>query len=215
MNPKVQLELLERNVEWLFYQTLLAKQTLNAVNAVSQVSSKTSALSSYGDYFAYSQNIMINEVQLQLSKLFVENKDSHSLYKIISVADELFTERYYKNTEFNHYKSYNELSSKLQQWKSDYQDLETPIRNLQKIRNRDLAHFDKRISDFEHLEDLIESNPVFLKDIHDLINFSIESLSEIKAIFFDTHLRFEARMYDYELEQIAKSIEEYLENKKE
>lgn len=215
MNPKVQLELLERNVKWLFYQTLLAKQTLNAVNAVSQVSSKTSALSSYGDYFAYSQNIMINEVQLQLSKLFVENKDSHSLYKIISVADELFTESYYKHTAHNQFHSYKELSCQLQQMKSGLQDLKTPIRNLKKIRNKDLAHFDKSISDLGKLEVLIESNPLFLKDIHDLINFSIESLSEIKAIFFNIHLRFEARMYDYELEQIAKSIEEYLENKKE
>lgn len=215
MNPKVQLGRLEKDVEWLIYQTLLTNQTFNAVTAVSQVSTKTYALSTYGDYFAYSQNIMISEVQLQLSKLYIENKDSHSLYKIINVANELFTEKYYKQTGYNHHKSFNELSSKLQQLKSDFKDLETPIRNLKKIRNRDLAHFDKRISDLEELEVLIESNSLFLKDIQDLINFSVKSLGEIKAIFFNIYPKIEARKYDYELEQIAKSIEEYRENKKD
>ena len=208
MNLEVQLGRLERDIDWLIYQTLLTNQTFNAVMAVSQVSTKTNALSTYGDYFAYSQNIMISEVQLQLSKLFVENRDSHSLYKTIKVANELFTEKYYKQTGYNQHKSYNELSSKLQQLKSDFKDLEKPIRNLKKIRNRDLAHFDKRISNLEKLEDLIELNPLFLNDIQDLINFSVTSLSEIKAIFFDIYPRFEARKYDYELEQIAKSIEE-------
>lgn len=208
MNLEVQLGRLERDIDWLIYQTLLTNQTFNAVMAVSQVSTKTNALSTYGDYFAYSQNIMISEVQLQLSKLFVENRDSHSLYKTIKVANELFTEKYYKQTGYNQHKSYNELSSKLQQLKSDFKDLEKPIRNLKKIRNRDLAHFDKRISNLEKLEDLIELNPLFLNDIQDLINFSVKSLSEIKAIFFDIYPRFEARKYDYELEQIAKSIEE-------
>lgn len=151
---------------------------------------------------------MISEVQLQLSKLFVDNRDSHSLYKTIKVANELFTEKYYKQTGYNQHKSYNELSSKLQQLKSDFKDLEKPIHNLKKIRNRDLAHFDKRISNLENLEVLIELNPLFLNDIQDLINFSVKSLSEIKAIFFDIYPRFEARKYDYELEQIAKSIEE-------
>lgn len=208
MNLEVQLGRLERDIDWLIYQTLLTNQTFNAVMAVSQVSTKTNALSTYGDYFAYSQNIMISEVQLQLSKLFVENRDSHSLYKTIKVANELFTEKYYKQTGYNQHKSYNELSSKLQQLKSDFKDLKKPIRNLKKIRNRDLAHFDKRISNLEKLEDLIELNPLFLNDIQDLINFSVKSLSEIKAIFFDIYPRFEARKYDYELEQIAKSIEE-------
>lgn len=208
MNLEVQLGRLERDIDWLIYQNLLTNQTFNAVMAVSQVSTKTNALSTYGDYFAYSQNIMISEVQLQLSKLFVENRDSHSLYKTIKVANELFTEKYYKQTGYNQHKSYNELSSKLQQLKSDFKDLEKPIRNLKKIRNRDLAHFDKRISNLEKLEDLIELNPLFLNDIQDLINFSVKSLSEIKAIFFDIYPRFEARKYDYELEQIAKSIEE-------
>lgn len=208
MNLEVQLVRLERDIDWLIYQTLLTNQTFNAVMAVSQVSTKTNALSTYGDYFAYSQNIMISEVQLQLSKLFVENRDSHSLYKTIKVANELFTEKYYKQTGYNQHKSYNKLSSKLQQLKSDFKDLEKPIRNLKKIRNRDLAHFDKRISNLEKLEDLTELNPLFLNDIQDLINFSVKSLSEIKAIFFDIYPRFEARKYDYELEQIAKSIEE-------
>lgn len=215
LNPKVQLKQLERDIEWLIYQTFLTKQTFNAVTAVSKVSGKTDALSKYGDYFAYSQNVMISEVQLQLSKLFVENKDSHSLYKIIKVANELFTEKYYKQTGYNQNKSYKEITSNLQQLKSDLKDLEKPIQNLKKIRNRDLAHLDKRISDFKKLEVLTESYPLYIKDIQDLISFSVKSLSEIKAIFFNINLKYEVRNYDYELEQIAKSIEEYLENKKE
>lgn len=209
MNPKFQLEKLNRDINWLIYQTLLTKQTFNAVIAVSEITNKTNALSNYGDYFAYSQNIMIGEVQLQLSKIFVDNKDSHSLYNIIQVANDLFTEKYYKQTGYNQNKSYNELKSKLQQLKNDFKDLETPIRSLKKIRNRDLAHFDKRISSFDNLELLIDSNPLFLKDIQDLISFSVKSLSDIKAIFFNIYPKFEARKYDYELEQIAKSIEEY------
>lgn len=63
----------------------------------------------YGDYFAYSQSVIISEVYLQLSKLYVFNKDSHSLRRLIEATNKFFTNEYYQSVEYSFYRSYTEL----------------------------------------------------------------------------------------------------------
>jgi len=74
----------------------MLQNTFSAIEAVSEICQQTSALGTYGDYFAYSQNVMISEVQLQLAKLYVVDRDSHSLPEIIKTANSLFTEKYHQ-----------------------------------------------------------------------------------------------------------------------
>ncbi len=75
-------EKLKKSLDWLFDQTYLTKRSFDAILAVSKVYSETSVLGLYGDYFGYTQNVMIGEVQLSLAKIFVENKDSHSIVQV-------------------------------------------------------------------------------------------------------------------------------------
>ena len=111
MNPKIQIEKLKKDLEWLLYQAMVLKQTFNAALAVSQVFEKTDSLATYGDYFGLTQNIMIGDIQLQLAKLFDKNKQSHSISKIIETANDLYTEKYFQSMTYFSAQSYQDLKS--------------------------------------------------------------------------------------------------------
>lgn len=207
MGNEKRLEKLEDSIKWLFQQILVTQKTYAAIEAVSEVTKKTDVLSKYGDYFAYTQNLMIGDVQLQLAKVFVENKDSHSVPKIIEMSNNLFTEDYYTNTGYNQHKTYVELKAELNRIKKELSNFGVPISNLKKIRNRDLAHFDKRISNSNSRENLIKSNPIFVPDVPSLLYFSLNSLSTIRAILFNISFTYREHSYVYELEKIAEAIE--------
>lgn len=209
MNPKVQLENLKRDLEWMLQQAISTKQTFYATFAVSEVFTKTNALATYGDYFAYSQNVMISEIQLQLSKLYVENADSITLPKIITVANDLFTEKYYKETRNPEFGSYVDLKGKLEELSKELKGLSEPITNLKLLRDKNLAHFDKKIKSYDDLEAVSKSNPVFLNQAMHLIDFALESLSVIKGIVFNISPFVHHRDFTHELEEIAKAIEFY------
>lgn len=162
MNPKVQLENLKKDLEWMFLQAISTKQTINVAFAVSEIFDKTNALSTFGDYFAYSQNIMIGEVQLQLSKMYIKNIDSITLPKIIELSNDLFTEKYYQDTRKHNFRSYIDLKSKLEELSVKLNELSDPIKNLKIIRDKNLAHFDKEIKNYDDLEAMNQTNPVFL-----------------------------------------------------
>ncbi|MDH6604113.1 hypothetical protein OKW23_001270 [Bacilli bacterium PM5-9] len=209
MNPKVQLENLKREIEWMLQQAISTKQTFNATFAVSEVFAKTNALAIYGDYFAFSQNVMISDIQLQLSKLYVENADSITLSKSITLANDLFTEKYYKEKGNHALGSYADLKNNLDELNERLNELTEPIKNLKLLRDKNLAHFDKKIKNYDDLDILNQSNPVFLKEAILLINFVLESLCTIKSIVFNTKLLVHHKDYTHELEQIAKAIEFY------
>ncbi|GGD02791.1 hypothetical protein [Enterococcus wangshanyuanii] len=215
MNQKNQLEKLERSIKWIFKQILGTKKTYAAILAVSEVTKKNNALSEYGDYFAYTQNVMVGDVLLQLSKFFVDNKDSHSVPKIIRISNDLFTEDYYKKTGYNQHTTYEKLKSELVQMEEELDSLEKPISHLKKIRNRDLAHLDKRISNEESRENLIQSNPIYLSDVLYLFDFAFKSLSTIRGTLFNISFNFQEPSYIYELEKIAELIEKEKSIKKD
>lgn len=209
MNPKVQIEILRKDLEWLLQQAVSTKQTFNACLAVSDVFANTKALATYGDYFAYSQNMMIGEIQLQLSKLYVENSDSITLSKIIDLSNDLFTEIYYKETRNPDFGTYASLKSKLEKMSVELNELAEPIKNLKRLRNKNLAHFDKNIKSYDDLEEMNQSNPFFLEQAIQLIEFALESLSKCKGIMFNISLKIHHREYTHEIEEIAKAIEFY------
>lgn len=209
MNPKVQLENLRIELEWMFQQAISTKQTFSATFAVSEVFAITNALATYGDYFAYSQNVMIREVQLQLSKLYVENSGSITLPKIITLANDLFTEKYYKETRNSEFGSYVDLKGKLEGLSKELEELSEPIKNLKLLRDKNLAHFDKKIKSYDELEAMGKSNPVFLNQAMRLTDFALESLSVIKGVVFNISPLIHHRDYTCELEEIAKAIEFY------
>lgn len=212
MNPKVQFELLSKDLEWMILQAISTKQTFNAVFAVSEIFAKTNVLSAYGDYFAYSQNVMVGEVQLQLSKMYVENADSITLPKIIELSNDLFTEKYYQEIRNRDFSTYVDLKSKLEELPIKLNELSEPIKNLKRLRDKNLAHFDKKIKSYDDLETMNQANPVFLKQAMQLINFALESMCVIKGIVFNISPNIHHRDYTYELEQIAKAIELYKAN---
>jgi hypothetical protein len=213
MNPKVQLENLKKELEWMIQQAISTKQTFNATLGVSEVFAKTKALATYGDYFAYSQNVMIGEVQLQLSKMYVENTDSITLPKIIVLAKDLFTENYYKENRNPDFDTYADLKNKLDKLNVELKELSEPIKNLKILRDKNLAHFDKKIKSYDDLEVVSQSNPVFLKQAIQLIDFALESLSLIKGIVFNITPNIYHREYTHELKEIAKEIEFFKANK--
>lgn len=207
MNPKVQLEKLKRDIEWIFYQVLVMKKSYAAIVGVSEVSQKTDALSNYGDYFAYTQNIMIGELQLQLAKLFVDDKESHSIQKIIYVSNSLFTREYYKSTGYNQHITYYMQKEILNQLEKNLIKLENPISNLKKLRDKDLAHFDHSISNPDSRKNLVQSNPISVADVQNLLDYAFNSISVIKGLIFNTSPKFQEPDYTYELEKIAELIE--------
>lgn len=211
MNPKVQLENLRKDLDWMLLQTISTKQTFNATFAVSEVFAKTNALDIYGDYFAYSQNVMIGEVQLQISKMYVGNTESITLPKIIDLSNELFTEKYYKETRNPALGSYVDLKNKLDKLNLELNELSQSIKNLKLLRDKNLAHFDKKIKSYVDLEAVSQFNPVFLKQAMRLIDFALESLSLIKGIVFNITPSIHHREYTYELKEIAKALELYKE----
>ncbi|MBP1046761.1 hypothetical protein I6N96_10835 [Enterococcus sp. BWM-S5] len=81
------------------------------------------------------------------------------------------------------------------------------ISHLKKIRNRDLAHLDKRISNSISRENLIKSNPVYVSEVQSLFDFSLNSLSTIRGILFNISFTYHEHNYVYELERIAEAIE--------
>lgn len=209
MSPKEQLENQKKELEWMLQQAICTKQTFKATFAVSEVFARTNALATYGDYFVYSQNVMISEIQLQLSKLYVENSDSITLPKIITVANGLFTEKYYKETRDPDFGSYADLKGKLEELSKELKELSEPITNLKLLRDKNLAHFDKKIKSYDDLEVVSKSNPVFLNQAMHLIDFALESLCVIKGIIFNISPLIHHRDYTRELEEIAKAIEFY------
>lgn len=213
MNEKVQIQKLRDDVDWFIYQSIMLQNTFSAIEAVSEVCQQTSALGTYGDYFAYSQNMMISEVQLQLAKLYVSNKDSHSLPKVIDTAKVLFTERYYQSTGYNSQKAYKELKELLEDLGKKLNGFETTICNLKKLRNKDLAHLDKTITNVDSRDELVTNNPIFLRDVKSLIDFSFEAPSRIKGIMFNVTPAFIPRDYVGELQMIARAIEKQEDKK--
>lgn len=212
MNEKDQIQKLRDNVDWLIYQSIMLQNTFSAIEAVSEICQQTSALGTYGDYFAYSRNVMISEVQLQLAKLYVSNKDSHSLPKVIETANLLFTERYHQSTGYNPHKSFQELKGLLTDLERRLEEFEATIINLKKLRNKDLAHLDKSISNVYSRNELVANNPLSLKEVKRLIDFSFEALSKIKGTLFNITPTFSPRDYVGELRMIASAIEK-LEDK--
>lgn len=200
-------EKLKKSLEWLLSQTYLAKRSFDAILAVSKVYSETSVLSLYGDYFGYTQNVMIGEVQLSLSKIFVENKDSHSIIQVIEKANQIFTEEYFKEVDHDEEESYEELKKKLIDIENESKELSCIITKLRRIRNKNLAHLDKKISTFEELESFLNKNMISVRDVHKLIVFSIESILCIKRVVFNVQVNI-IEKYDYESEisKIAKAI---------
>lgn len=209
MNPKVQLENLRKDLEWLLQQVISTKQTFNAALGVSKVFAETEALATYGDYFAFSQNVMIGEVQLQLSKMYVKNADSVTLPKIIDQSIDLFTEKYYQKTRNPALVPYVDLKNKLDKLNVELNELPEPIKNLKLLRDKNLAHFDKKIKSYYDLNAMSQSNPVFLKQAIRLIDFGLESLCLIKGIVFNITPSIHHREYTYELKEIAKALELY------
>lgn len=200
-------EKLKKSLEWLLSQTYLAKRSFDAILAVSKVYSETSVLSLYGDYFGYTQNVMIGEVQLSLSKIFVENKDSHSIIQVIEKANQIFTEEYFKEVDHDEEESYEELKKKLIDIENESKELSCIITKLRRIRNKNLAHLDKKISTFEELESFLNKNMISVRDVHKLIVFPIESILCIKRVVFNVQVNI-IEKYDYESEisKIAKAI---------
>lgn len=209
MNPKVQLANLKIELEWMLQQAISTKQTFNATLGVSEVFAETEALATYGDYFAYSQNVMIGEVQLQLSKMYVENADSITLEKIINQSNDLFTEKYYQKTRNPALGSYVDLKNKLDKLNVELNELSEPIKNLKLLRDKNLAHFDKKIKNYDDLKAMSQSNPVFLKQAMRLMDFALESLCLIKGIVFNITPNIHHREYTYELKEIAEALEFY------
>ncbi len=203
-------EKLKKSLDWLFDQTYLAKRSFDAILAVSKVYSETSVLGLYGDYFGYTQNVMIGEVQLSLAKIFVENKDSHSIVQVIEQANQTFTEEYFKEVDYDEKESYEELKKKLMDIEKESKKLSCTITKLRRIRNKNLAHLDKKISTFEELESFLNKNMISVRDVHKLIDFAIESILCIKRIVFNVQVNV-IEKYDYESEisKIAKAMEFY------
>ena len=141
MNPKIQIEKLKKDLEWLLYQAMVLKQTFNAALAVSQVFEKTDSLATYGDYFGLTQNIMSGDIQLQLAKLFDKNKQSHSISKIIETANDLYTEKYFQSMTYFSAQSYQDLKSELEALAHRLNELEQPIKNLKKTSRQEPSTF--------------------------------------------------------------------------
>ncbi|MDG6143223.1 hypothetical protein [Lactococcus formosensis] len=209
MNPKIQIEKLKKDLEWLLYQAMVLKQTFNAALAVSQVFEKTDSLATYGDYFALTQNIIIGDSQLQLAKLFDKNKQSISIPKIIETANELYTEKYFQSMAYFSAQSYQDLKSELEALAHILNELEQPIKNLKKLRDKNLAHLDKSVDSLDKLINISNDAPVLLSEAVTLIDFSIQSLSKIKTIMFSIDSSFQEKDYVWELSEIAKAIEDY------
>lgn len=209
MNPNVQIEKLKKDLEWLFYQSMVLKQTFNAALAVSQVFEKTNSLTAFGDYFAYSQSLMISDTQLQLAKLFDKNKQSISIPKIIELSNCLYSEKYFQSMTYFSTQSYQDLKSDLEALAHRLNELEHPIKNLKKLRDKNLAHFDKSIDSVERLEEASKNSPVLLSEAVALIDFSLFAISQIKEIFFSIHNDYSTKEYESELLEIAHAIEYY------
>lgn len=209
MNPKIQIEKLKKDLEWLLYQAMVLKQTFNAALAVSQVFEKTDSLATYGDYFGLTQNIMIGDIQLQLAKLFDKNKQSHSISKIIETANDLYTEKYFQSMTYFSAQSYQDLKSELEALAHRLNELEQPIKNLKKLRDKNLAHLDKSVDSLDKLINNNNDAPVLLTEAVTLIDFSIQSLSKIKTIMFNINSSFQEKDYVWELSEVAKAIEGY------
>lgn len=214
MNPKEQIPKLKKNLNWLLYQAIITRQTFNAAYAVGQVFEKTDALATYGDFFAYSQFIMIADVQLQLAKLF-DNKQSLSIPRIIDDAISLFSEKYYKEERGVSYHSYADLSKILFEEKQRLDSLSTPIKNMKTLRDKDLAHFDKSVGIMDKLEEIFKKNPIYTTEAKELVDFAVEGLSNVKAVMFNISPLIHERSYVSEVTEIAKAIEAYRDNKSE
>ncbi|WP_088271943.1 hypothetical protein [Enterococcus wangshanyuanii] len=93
--------------------------------------------------------------------------------------------------------------------------LEKPISHLKKNSKQRFAHLDKRISNEESRENLIQSNPIYLSDVLYLFDFAFKSLSTIRGTLFNISFNFQEPSYIYELEKIAELIEKEKSIKKD
>ncbi|AKP36639.1 MULTISPECIES: AbiU2 domain-containing protein [Leuconostoc] len=209
MNPKVQIPRLKKHLEWLLYQAIVTRQTFNATYAVGKMLYKTEVLLTYGDYFSYSQSIMIENVQLQLSKMYEHNKQSYTIPTIIENSIKIFSLKYYEEVSHSAQASYSDCVNKLKNLKVKLDELNDPINHLKKIRDINLAHLDKSIDTLDKLEDVQNSNPIYLIETKKLIDFAVSCLTTIKLIMFNIDTHVHNREYENELNEIAKAIAEY------
>ncbi|MDG2979032.1 hypothetical protein KNP65_03650 [Latilactobacillus curvatus] len=211
MNPNEQLEKFKESIDWLYRGSIQIDQLYSAVNAVSKTYENSNLLGTYGDFFAYSQNIMIDKIYLELSKLYVYNKDSLSLTKIFETANQLFSKEQFlkvNKKEINDNK-YNADRKKLDNLQDKLCGFEKQIKQLKKLRNKNLAHLDRSISSFEKLEKLNTDNTLLVRDVQELISFANNSLSQINLIFFGIKKTLHQKDYTNELSQVANAIGQY------
>ncbi|MCT3052366.1 hypothetical protein [Leuconostoc mesenteroides] len=68
---------------------------------------------------------------------------------------------------------------------------------------------DKSIDTLDKLEDVQNSNPMYLIETKKLIDFAVSCLTTIKLIMFNIDTHVHNREYENELNEIAKAIAEY------
>lgn len=215
------------------------KRTFLALESIENNENKF--LYDYGDIFGVARNSMMQEVLLGISKLVIPNKDSISIPYKLDKAGENFNKKFFKDNIFSSLKelncsdeikgkilysygtkwleetdffekSYYDYQKKLEFLSSEFAMHDESIINLRKIRNKMLAHIDRRINEESKIFKLIDEYPIYQTDLKVLLEMIERILVTLLQIFKRVTPDFVFKDYDCELRAINKSIKYFNEN---
>lgn len=227
------------NLQWILNHFIALKRTFLALESIENNENKF--LYDYGDIFGVARNSMMQEVLLGISKLVIPNKDSISIPYILDKAGENFNKKFFKDNIFSSLKelncsdeikgkilysygtkwleetdffekSYCDYQKKLEFLSSEFAMHNESIIKLRKIRNKMLAHIDRRINEESKIFKLIDEYPIYQTDLKVLLEMIEWILVTLLQIFKRVTPDFVFKDYDFELRAINKSIKYFNEN---
>ncbi|MBS9335573.1 hypothetical protein LQZ24_04795 [Fructobacillus sp. M1-13] len=198
---------IEEEMNWLFRSVVNSIRLFGHVIAVSNYA-KENALRKYGDYFGFSQQVMQKQLLLELAKLYVKNRDSHTLPRLVERSLKFLTKKNFKNYKLipNENRSLDELKQQLLDLHKELEKLGTPINNLKKVRDNILAHNDKSISNALESIAFQHQNPITAKEVKRLVEFGEEIINTLSIVLFNKELKLIRKDYNQEIKRLVEDI---------
>lgn len=215
MNRQTDIERLNRELKFILGLWLEQRKTFSLLKSLSTQHDYVKELHKHTDLFALMQNRLTETIILDLCKMFEYNpKNGISIPNLFLQAKEIFTEQYFDENKEKIWvnATFQDLSQSLSKADSDLKKIKEIIQKIKKLRNKLIAHYDRKIDTFEKAEDLyLNSNSSFSLSEHEELNrVGDEVLQTIKLIIFGINLKTTVfEHYDQDLKQISNALQQF------
>lgn len=215
MNRRTDIERLDRELKFILGLWLEQRKTFSLLKSLSTHHDYVKELQKHTDLFALMQNRLTETIILDLCKMFEYNpKNGISIPNLYLQAKEIFTEQYFDENKEKLWinATFQDLSRNLSKADSDLEKIKEIIPKIKKLRNKLIAHYDRKVDTFEKAENLYLNNTssFSLSEHAELNRVGDEVLQTIKLIIFGINLKTNSfEHYEKDLKKISNALQQF------